>query len=56
MEAMARANGFHRFEWIHRKLDGELSVRRVVREAESWTGDGGPQDDISLVALEVGRC
>jgi sigma-B regulation protein RsbU (phosphoserine phosphatase) len=31
------------------------SVQRVLREAEAWTGDSGPQDDISLVAFEIGR-
>ena len=23
MDALARAHGYHRFEWVHRKLDGE---------------------------------
>jgi phosphoserine phosphatase RsbU/P len=31
------------------------TVRRLLREVETWTGDRGPQDDISLVALEIGR-
>lgn len=31
------------------------TVRRVLREVETWTGDRGPQDDISLIALEMGR-
>lgn len=31
------------------------SIRRVLRDVEAWTGEAGPQDDISLVALEVGR-
>jgi sigma-B regulation protein RsbU (phosphoserine phosphatase) len=31
------------------------TVRRVLREVETWTGDRGPQDDISLIALEIGR-
>src|SRR5437588_12054113 len=24
MESIARARGYHRFEWIHRKVDGQL--------------------------------
>ena len=31
------------------------SVQKALREAETWTGDCGPQDDISLVAFEIGR-
>ena len=26
------------------------AVRKVLRDVETWTGDCGPQDDISLVA------
>lgn len=32
------------------------AVRGVLRDAETWAGDRGPQDDISLVAFEIGRC
>jgi len=31
------------------------SVQKALREVETWTGDCGPQDDISLVAFEIGR-
>jgi phosphoserine phosphatase RsbU/P len=31
------------------------AIRRVLRNVESWTGDRGQQDDISLVAFEIGR-
>ena len=33
----------------------ELAAEKALREAETWTGDCGPQDDISLVAFEIGR-
>jgi sigma-B regulation protein RsbU (phosphoserine phosphatase) len=29
------------------------AVRQVVGEAEAWAGPGGPQDDVSVVAVEV---
>ena len=31
------------------------AVRWVLRAVESWAGEGGPQDDISLVAFEIER-
>jgi PAS domain S-box-containing protein len=31
------------------------TVRRVLREVESWAGARGPHDDISLVAFEIGH-
>jgi phosphoserine phosphatase RsbU/P len=31
------------------------TMQRVLRDVETWTGDRGPQDDISLVAFEIGR-
>jgi sigma-B regulation protein RsbU (phosphoserine phosphatase) len=31
------------------------AVRRVLRAIETWAGERGPQDDISLVAFEVDR-
>lgn len=31
------------------------AVRNVVGQVEGWAGPGGPQDDMSVVALEVGR-
>jgi serine phosphatase RsbU (regulator of sigma subunit) len=31
------------------------SVRQVVRGVELWTGDQGPQDDISLVVFDIGQ-
>jgi sigma-B regulation protein RsbU (phosphoserine phosphatase) len=31
------------------------TLLRVVRDVETWTGDRGPQDDISLVAFEIDR-
>jgi sigma-B regulation protein RsbU (phosphoserine phosphatase) len=31
------------------------AVRRVLRAVETWAGESGPQDDISLVAFEVDR-
>ena len=31
------------------------AVRRVVGEVEGWAGPSGPQDDVSVVALEVGQ-
>jgi sigma-B regulation protein RsbU (phosphoserine phosphatase) len=31
------------------------AVRRVLRAVESWAGESGPQDDISLVAFEIDR-
>ena len=31
------------------------AVRRVLRKVENWAGERGPQDDISLVAFEIGR-
>ena len=31
------------------------AMRRVLRDVETWTGEPGPQDDISLVAFEIGR-
>jgi hypothetical protein len=30
-------------------------VRKVLGKVENWAGEGGPQDDISLVAFEIGR-
>jgi sigma-B regulation protein RsbU (phosphoserine phosphatase) len=30
-------------------------IRKVLREVEIWTGNRGQQDDISLVAFEIGR-
>src|SRR5262245_42648929 len=31
------------------------AVRRVLRSVETWAGESGPQDDISLVAFEIDR-
>ena len=31
------------------------AVRRVLRKVENWAGERGPQDDISLVAFEIGH-
>jgi sigma-B regulation protein RsbU (phosphoserine phosphatase) len=31
------------------------TVRRVLSAVETWTGDQGPQDDISIVAFDIGR-
>jgi len=31
------------------------AVRRVLRAVETWAGESGPQDDISLVAFEIDR-
>jgi sigma-B regulation protein RsbU (phosphoserine phosphatase) len=31
------------------------AVRRVLRSVETWAGDQGPQDDVSLVAFEIER-
>ena len=31
------------------------AVGRVLRKVENWAGGRGPQDDISLVAFEIGR-
>jgi serine phosphatase RsbU (regulator of sigma subunit) len=31
------------------------AVRKVLRRVESWPGEKGPQDDISLVAFEIDR-
>jgi serine phosphatase RsbU (regulator of sigma subunit) len=31
------------------------AVRAVLGVVERWTGSGGPQDDVSVVALEVGE-
>ena len=31
------------------------AVRRVLRAVETWAGEGGPQDDVSLVAFEIER-
>ena len=31
------------------------AIRRVLSEVEIWTGNRGQQDDISLVAFEIGR-
>jgi phosphoserine phosphatase RsbU/P len=31
------------------------TVQRVLRDVETWTGDRGPQDDISLLAFEIGE-
>ena len=31
------------------------AVRRVMRSVETWAGESGPQDDISLVAFEIDR-
>ncbi|HKB04924.1 MAG TPA: PP2C family protein-serine/threonine phosphatase, partial [Gemmataceae bacterium] len=31
------------------------AVRRVLRAVETWAGERGPQDDISLVAFEIDR-
>jgi sigma-B regulation protein RsbU (phosphoserine phosphatase) len=60
-EAMSPAGeqfGMERLLSVLRAVPSEAltdAVRRVLREVESWTGDGGPQDDISLVAFEIGR-
>ena len=32
-----------------------VAVRRVVGEVEGWAGPSGPQDDVSVVPLEVGQ-
>jgi PAS domain S-box-containing protein len=36
---------------------GALSdgLRTVLRAVENWAGETGPQDDISLIAMEIGR-
>jgi phosphoserine phosphatase RsbU/P len=31
------------------------AVRRVLRAIETWAGESGPQDDVSLVAFEIDR-
>jgi sigma-B regulation protein RsbU (phosphoserine phosphatase) len=31
------------------------AVRKVLQTVENWAGETGPQDDISLVAFEIGR-
>src|SRR5262249_49522459 len=31
------------------------AVRCVLRAVETWVGESGPQDDISLVAFEIDR-
>ncbi len=35
---------------------GDLSdgLRTVLRAVENWAGGTGPQDDISLIAMEIG--
>lgn len=38
MDALARANGFHRFEWVHRKMDGEEFPVEVTLNAVEIDG------------------
>jgi sigma-B regulation protein RsbU (phosphoserine phosphatase) len=58
MNAAGEQWGKGRFLAALRAVDSEAvgdTVRRVLREVETWAGDRGPQDDISLVAFEIGR-
>jgi sigma-B regulation protein RsbU (phosphoserine phosphatase) len=45
------------FTELHAASADALSgaVRKVLRRVESWAGEQGPQDDISLVAFEIDR-
>jgi len=45
------------FTELHAASADALSgaVRKVLRGVESWAGEKGPQDDISLVAFEIDR-
>ena len=60
-EAMDPAGKQLGIEELHSELCACLpealsdAVRRVLRAVESWAGEGGPQDDISLVAFEIER-
>ena len=42
---------------LHAASEDALSeaVRKVLGAVESWSGEKGPQDDISLVAFEIDR-
>jgi sigma-B regulation protein RsbU (phosphoserine phosphatase) len=45
------------FTELHAASADALSeaVRKVLQRVESWAGEKGPQDDISLVAFEIDR-
>ena len=41
MDSIARANGFHRFEWMHQKFDGEVFPVQVTLNAVEINGKPG---------------
>jgi sigma-B regulation protein RsbU (phosphoserine phosphatase) len=58
MDLGGEAFGQARLTSTFRAADGVPlgdAVRQVVGAVEGWAGPGGPQDDVSVVALEVGR-